>query len=203
MSTSRRGAGDGPRGWRDLLAEVSACTLCAGQLEDGVRPVLQLHPRARLLIAGQAPGRRVHASGVPFDDPSGERLLAWTGLDRATLHAPTRVAILPMGFCFPGSGPGGDRPPRPECAPAWRARLLELLGDVRLTLLIGRHAMGWHLGRGDLRVTETVAAWRDLPAGLLALPHPSPRNNRWLARHPWFEAELVPVLRRAVAAALE
>lgn len=200
--TSLRGGPVPDPEWQRLVDEARACTLCAAHLEDGVRPVLQVHPEARLLIAGQAPGRRVHESGVPFDDASGGRLLSWTGLDQETLLDPTRVAILPMGFCFPGSASGGDRPPRPECAPAWRAPLLAGLPGIRLALLVGRHAVSWHLGRRD-PLTAVVADWRRLPANLMALPHPSPRNNPWLARHPWFEDELLPVLRRRVAAALE
>lgn len=183
-----------------LLAEVRACRLCVDHLEDGPNPVLQASPSARVLIAGQAPGRRVHESGVPFDDPSGERLRAWMGVDRAVFYS-EKIAILPMGFCFPGSGRSGDLPPRPECADTWRTRLLHELGDVRLTLVIGRYAMAWHL-RDRRGVTEIVTDWPRYAPTIVPLPHPSPRNRRWFAKNPWFEEEVVPHLRRRVAAAL-
>ncbi len=185
-----------------LLREVRACTLCAVHLPLGPRPVLQLHPRARILIAAQAPGKRVHDTGIPFNDPSGERLRAWLGVTRETFYDPQQIALLPMGFCFPGTGTSGDLPPRPECAPAWRAPLLGLLQQVQLTLVIGQYAMAYHLPQQRGNLTHTVAAWRELGPTLIPLPHPSPRNNRWLARNPWFEQELLPVLRERVAAAL-
>lgn len=187
-----------------LLAEIRACRICAAQLPLGPRPVLQAAASSRLLIVGQAPGRKVHDSGVPFDDVSGQRLRDWLGIDTETFYDAGRVAIVPMGFCFPGTGRSGDLPPRPECAPSWHPRLLPLLREVRLTLVIGQYAQAGLLavGRGA-RLTDTVAAWRDhLPHGVLPLPHPSPRNRLWLARNPWFEAELLPVLRAQVAAAL-
>lgn len=184
-----------------LLCEVRACRHCAAHLPLGPRPVLQAHPAARLLIAAQAPGRKVHASGVPFDDASGDRLRDWMGVTREMFHDATRTAILPMGFCYPGAGRSGDLPPRPECAPLWRERLLRGLERIELTLVIGRYAHAYHLpGRASL--TDSVRAWRDLGPGVIALPHPSPRNNGWLRRHPWFEAELVPALRARVAAVL-
>lgn len=187
---------------RRLLSEVRGCRICADELPHGPRPVVQLDPRARVLIAGQAPGRRVHASGVPFDDPSGDRLRDWMGLSRDVFHDPRRVAILPMGFCYPGTGASGDHPPRPECAPAWRDRLLAMLDDLRVTLVIGRYALDHHLDAAGRPVTEVVRGWRELAPGCFPLPHPSPRNNRWLRTNPWFESELVPELRRAVARAL-
>ncbi len=185
-----------------LLREVRACTLCAAHLPLGPRPVFQLHPRARILIAAQAPGKRVHETGVPFNDPSGERLRTWLGVGRETFYDPQQIALLPMGFCFPGTGKSGDLPPRPECAPAWRAPLLALLKNVQLTLVIGQYAMAYHLQPPCGNLTQTVAAWRELGPALIPLPHPSPRNNRWLKRNPWFEQELLPVLRERVAAAL-
>ncbi len=185
-----------------LLREVRACTLCAAHLPLGPRPVLQLHPGARILIAAQAPGKRVHETGIPFNDPSGERLRAWLGVERETFYNPKQIALLPMGFCFPGSGKSGDLPPRPECAPAWRAPLLAVLKNVQLTLVIGQYAMAYHLQQPRGNLTQTVAAWRDLGPALIPLPHPSPRNNRWLKRNPWFESELVPILRQRVAQAL-
>jgi uracil-DNA glycosylase len=160
--------------------------------------VLQADAGARILIAGQAPGRRVHESGIAFDDPSGERLRGWMGVDRVTFYDPRRIAILPMGFCFPGTGSSGDLPPRPECADRWRMRLLEALPRVALTLVLGHHAQAWHLGCGE-GVTELVRRWRDFGPAALPLPHPSPRNNRWLKSNPWFEAEVIPVLRDRVS----
>lgn len=179
----------------DLLSQVRACTICAPHLPHGVRPVLQLHPRARILIAGQAPGRRVHESGVPFEDASGDRLRDWMGVTREVFYDPEQVAILPMGFCFPGSGKSGDLPPRPECAPAWRSQLLDCLPDLELTLLVGRYAQAYHLNPGTDSVTDTVKSWRSHWPKVLPLPHPSPRNNIWLRRNPWFEEDVLPALR--------
>jgi len=185
-----------------LLEDVRACTLCAEHLPHGPRPVVQAEAEARLLIAGQAPGRAVHESGVPFDDPSGDRLRAWMGVDRETFYDPSRVAVLPMGFCYPGSGASGDLPPRAECAPAWRDAVLERLEGVELTLVLGRYALDWHLGAAGATVTETVRRWREWWPRALPLPHPSPRNNRWLAQNPWFQEEVVPALRDRVAEVL-
>ncbi len=187
-----------------LLTDVRACRICAAQLPLGPRPVVQASASSRLLIVGQAPGRKVHESGIPFDDVSGQRLREWLGLDKATFHDALQVAIVPMGFCFPGSGRSGDLPPRPECAPAWHPRLLPLLKQVRLTLLVGKYAQTGMLDlpRGAL-LTDTVQAWRDhLSRGRLPLPHPSPRNQLWLARNPWFAEELLPVLRERIALTL-
>lgn len=186
-----------------LLAEVRACTICAAQLPHGPRPVLQLHPKARILIAGQAPGRRVHESGVPFDDVSGDRLREWMGVTREVFYDPQQIAILPMGFCFPGTGKAGDFPPRAECAPAWREQLLSRLRHLRLTLVVGQYAQAYHLNRSESSLTVTVQSWRTYWPGSVPLPHPSPRNNIWLRRNPWFEAELLPALRQRVLKALE
>jgi uracil-DNA glycosylase len=184
-----------------LLKEVRACTLCAAHLPHGPRPVLQAHTKARILIAGQAPGSKVHASGVPFDDASGERLRQWTGLSREQFYDPQLVAILPMGFCYPGTGKSGDLPPRGECAPQWRARLLQALPRIELTLVIGQYAMAWHLPNATTgNLTETVRAWREHGLAVLPLPHPSPRNNIWLKANPWFEMEVVPALQERVLA---
>lgn len=187
-----------------LMTRIRACRLCEAQLPLGPRPVLQASPAARLLIVSQAPGRKVHASGIPFDDPSGLRLRDWLGLDSTTFYDAHRVAIVPMGFCFPGSGKHGDLPPRPECAPAWHRPLMWQLQQVRLTLAIGQYAQAALLvNRRGRTLTDTVQAWREhLGRGVLPLPHPSPRNRLWLARNPWFAAELLPELRRQVAAAL-
>ncbi len=182
-----------------LLREVRACTLCQAQLPLGPRPVLQYHPRARILIAGQAPGREVHERGVPFMDASGERLRDWLGIDAAQFYDPTKIALLPMGFCYPGTGKSGDLPPRPECAVAWRAKLLAGLGEVRLTLALGSYALAWHLGEAaEPTLTETVRAWKKHWPRLVPLPHPSPRNNLWLKKNPWFERELLPKVRERV-----
>lgn len=171
--------------------------MCA-DLPLGPKPVLQIDPRARILIAGQAPGRRAHASGIPFDDVSGERLRAWLGIDRASFYDAARVAIVPMAFCFPGTGRGGDLPPPPLCARTWRRRLLALLPEIGLTVLLGRYALDWHLGATAANLTETVADWRRHWPALLPLPHPSPRNGVWLKRNPWFETEVLPPLRARV-----
>ena len=164
--------------------------------------MLQAHETARILIAGQAPGRKVHASGVPFDDASGERLRNWLGVSNETFYDPRVFAILPMGFCYPGTGRSGDLSPRPECAPAWRAPLLAAMPQVQLTLVIGQYAMAYHLPQHKGPLTEAVQAWRSYGPDVMLLPHPSPRNNGWLKRHPWFEAALLPVLRARVAAVL-
>jgi len=182
-----------------LLAEVRACTLCAEHLPLGPRPIVQVHPSARILIAGQAPGRKVHETGVPFNDASGDRLRAWLGISREVFYDARQVAILPMGFCFPGTGKSGDLPPRPECAPAWRSALLAHLETLKLTLVIGQYALAYHLPNAGASVTEAVQAWRSRWPHTIPLPHPSPRNNIWLKRNPWFEEELIPVLRARVS----
>lgn len=187
------------RPFRQLMAEVRGCRICEGLLPLGPRPVLQLHPDARLLIASQAPGRRVHGSGIPFQDPSGVRLRDWLGIGEDVFYDSRRVAILPMGFCYPGTGTSGDHPPRPECAPAWRRPLLERLSRLRLTLVVGRYAMLYHLGDGMRgTVTETVRGWRDCWPEILPLPHPSPRNQAWLTRNTWFERDVLPALKDRV-----
>ena len=185
-----------------LLAEVRACSRCADALPLGPLPVLQMHGSARILIAAQAPGRRVHTSGIPFDDASGDRLRSWLGLAPEQFYDAKQVAIVPMAFCFPGTAASGDKPPRPECAPAWRGALLAHLKKLRLTLVIGRYAQAWHLPDAAASLTETVRAWRTNATDTIALPHPSPRNNGWFKHNPWFERELVPALRSRVGAAL-
>lgn len=181
-----------------LLGEIRRCELCSEHLPAGPRPIVQAAHGARILIAGQAPGRRVHESGVPFDDPSGDRLRSWMGVTISQFYDPGLVAIVPMGFCFPGTGPNGDLPPRPECAPAWRERLLDQLPNVELTLVIGSYAQAYHLG-GASSVTKAVSSWRARWPNVVPLPHPSPRNNRWLRANPWFDTELLPELRKRVA----
>lgn len=186
----------------ELITEVRGCTICRAHLPHGVRPVLQIDPRARVLIAAQAPGRKVHASGVPFDDASGERLREWMGVTSAVFYDARQIAILPMGFCYPGAGETGDLPPRPECAPAWRAPLLAHLRHVAVTLVVGRYAQAYHMDARPSTLTETVRNWKFVWPTIVPLPRPSPRNNIWLARNPWFESELVPRLRRRIAQAL-
>ena len=182
-----------------LLKAVRACTLCASYLPMGPRPVLQLHPAARLLIVGQAPGIKVHQTGIAFNDASGERLRAWLGIDKTVFYDPKRVALIPMGFCYPGTGKSGDLPPRPECAPTWRAQLLAQLPNVVLTLVIGQYAQAWHLrDTQKATLTETVRAWREYWPSTLPLPHPSPRNNIWLKRNAWFGDEVLPILQQSV-----
>ena len=187
-----------------LLAEVRACRLCAAHLPLGPRPVLRAKATARLLIVGQAPGTRVHETGIPWNDASGDRLRQWLGLSREEFYDDARVAIVPMGFCYPGRNKaGGDNPPRPECAPHWHQRLLPRLPGLELTLLVGGYAQRHYLGmaaRGS--VTETVKAWRDYLPDFLPTPHPSWRTTGWLRKNPWFEAELVPDLRRRTRALL-
>ncbi|HVI53750.1 MAG TPA: uracil-DNA glycosylase family protein [Luteibacter sp.] len=185
-----------------LLDDVRACTLCAPHLPLGPRPVVQMSASSRILIAGQAPGRKVHETGIPFNDVSGDRLRQWLGLSREDFYDPTKLAILGMGFCFPGTGKSGDLPPRPECAPTWRAPLLAHLKNVRLTLVLGHYAMAYHLpGRGKT-LTDVVTGWRRDWPSIVPLPHPSPRNQAWLKRNPWFERDLLPVLRSRVAEVL-
>lgn len=185
-----------------LLSSARDCRLCAGTIPDPVRPVLQAHGSARILIAGQAPGRKVQESGVPFDDASGERLREWMGVDRATFYDPRKIAILPMAFCYPGTGKSGDLPPPPICAETWRDRFLAEFSDLRLTLVIGQYAMRWHLETPHKTLTETVRHWRDFDPSTMPLPHPSPRNNIWLAKNPWFAETLLPELQARIAAAL-
>jgi len=187
-----------------MLSRVRACQICKDLLPHGIRPVVQASKKSKILIAGQAPGSKVHASGVPFDDASGNRLRDWMGVSSAIFYDPAKVAILPMGFCYPGTGKSGDMPPRAECAPAWRRSLLDFMPDIELTLVIGTYAAKWHLGEHQKKsLTETVRCWRNyVDEGVLPLPHPSPRNNIWLKKNPWFEAEVLPVVKLKVRALL-
>jgi uracil-DNA glycosylase len=186
-----------------LLAEIRSCRACADSLPLGPRPIVQASRTARLLIVGQAPSLTVHQTGVPWNDKSGDQLRRWLGIDRETFYDATRVAIVPMGYCYPGRGKSGDLPPRRECADLWHARLLAQMKDVELTLLIGQYAQRHFLGktaRGS--VTETVEAFADYGPRVVPLPHPSPRNTGWFKHHPWFETEVLPVLRERVQHAL-
>ena len=187
----------------DLLTAIRACRLCEDRLPHAPRPVVQAAPGARLLIIGQAPGSKVHASGHAFDDDSGDRLRDWTGIDSATFYDPALVAHMATGFCYPGKGKGGDLPPQPACAPLWHGRLLAALPGLRLTLLVGQYAQKRYLPRGFApNLTEAVHRWRDAPEGLFPLPHPAWRSRMWMARNPWFEGEVLPDLRERVRHAL-
>jgi uracil-DNA glycosylase len=189
-----------PEALDSLLAEVRACRLCAPHFNHAPRPVLRASETARLCIAGQAPGTRVHATGIPFNDPSGDRLREWMGVDRDIFYDESRIATLPMGFCFPGQDArGADLPPRTECAATWRDRLFNALPRIELVLLVGQYAQRWHLGaRARRSLTETVRHWRDYAPHFLPLPHPSWRNNGWLKKNPWFVDEVLPHLRAEV-----
>lgn len=192
-----------PHDLESVLREVRACRLCAPHLPLGPRPVLRADARARVLIVGQAPGTRVHETGIPWNDPSGDRLRAWLDVDRDTFYDPAQFAIIPAGLCYPGRGRSGDLPPRPECAPLWHPRLLALLPRVELTLLVGQYAQAFHLGaRRKATLTETVHAWREYAPAFVPTPHPSPRNTRWLQVNPWFEREVLPALRERLRAVL-
>ncbi|MGO4308023.1 uracil-DNA glycosylase family protein [Cupriavidus sp. RAF12] len=186
-----------------LQREITACTRCAPQLAAGPRPIVQFSATSRILIIGQAPGSRVHASGIPFDDPSGDRLRDWTGLTPDEFYDPARVALMPMGFCYPGKGKSGDLPPRPECAPLWHQRVLDLLPADRLTLLVGTYAQARYLPK-EARdsMTAAVQNFRDFGSAVFPLPHPSWRVVGWMRKHPWFEAELLPALRAAIRSRL-
>jgi uracil-DNA glycosylase len=181
-----------------LLEGMRACIKCTG-LPLGPKPIFQLGGKARILIVGQAPGRVTHNKGVPFDDPSGERLRAWLGVARAQFYDPDMFAIFPMGLCYPGTGAGGDLPPRPECAAHWRRPVLAALPEICLTITLGKYAHDWHLGeRQGKTLTDTVANWRAFWPSTLPLPHPSPRNMAWFKRNAWFEGEILPELRVSV-----
>lgn len=189
-----------------LLVHIRNCRLCEGEMTNSPNPVLQADPRARILVAGQAPGNLADRSGQPFTDPSGVRLRDWMGVSEAEFYDPACIAILPMGFCFPGNDArGGDLPPMKRCADEWRAALLSRLPNIAMTLLIGGYAQRWHLGaQAGRTLTDTVARWRDFASkGLYPIPHPSWRNNAWLKRHPWFETDLLPELRAAVGSHLQ
>lgn len=185
----------------DLLSAVRACRVCADKLPLGPRPTLRARTTARILIVGQAPGTKVHETGIPWNDPSGDRLRAWMHLDRERFYDESQIAIIPMGYCYPGrNARGGDLPPRKECAEIWLPHLLEHLPNIRLTLLVGGYAQHHYLGsRVKPSLTETVHAWREYMPGYLPLPHPSFRNLRWLRDNPWFESEVLPVLRETVS----
>ncbi|MBH0041181.1 uracil-DNA glycosylase family protein [Pseudoalteromonas sp. SWXJZ10B] len=186
-----------------LIDQVSKCVICDPHLPLGARPVIQFNPNARILIAGQAPGIKVHETGVPFNDASGNRLREWLGLTRDEFYDANNIAILPMGFCYPGRGKSGDLPPRKECAPAWREQLLAALPNIELTIILGKYAQAYHLPETKkMPLTELVKSWREYWPNYLVLPHPSPRNNIWLKKNPWFEQDVLPELGKRIATIL-
>ncbi|AXB75785.1 uracil-DNA glycosylase family protein [Novosphingobium sp. P6W] len=186
-----------------LLGEIRACRLCEHDLGFEPRPFVAAQASARMLIIGQAPGSKVHASGIGWDDDSGDRLRGWLGLDKEAFYDAGRIAQMPSGFCYPGKASGGDKPPRPECAPRWHGPLLAQLPNLKLTLLVGQYAQKRYLPkRFAPNLTEAVRNWREAPEGLIPLPHPAWRSRLWMAKHPWFEAELLPALRERVGSAL-
>lgn len=184
--------------FKSLLQQVRGCTLCAG-LPLGPKPILQASSRSRILIVGQAPGRITHAKGRPFDDASGDRLRVWLGVNRDTFYDPECFAVIPMGFCFPGTGKGGDLPPRSQCAATWRLPLMAGMPDIQLTVLLGQYALRWHLGdQIGATLAETVGRWKGFWPALMPLSHPSPRNARWLKNNPKVETEMLPLLQQRV-----
>ncbi len=186
----------------EMMRAIGQCDVCAEHLPFAPKPIVQLHPSARILVVGQAPGRKAHEAGIPFDDLSGDRLRAWMGVTRETFYDARQIALLPMGLCFPGTGKSGDLPPRPECAAQvahiGRAAILHRLPKIELTLMVGQYAIGFHLPSAQGTLTETVRHWREYLPECLPMPHPSPRNQLWLRRNPWFEAEVIPSLQARV-----
>ncbi|MDH5934050.1 uracil-DNA glycosylase family protein [Vibrio splendidus] len=183
-----------------LLTEIRQCTACEPHLSHGANPVIQAHPNARLLIIGQAPGIKVHQSSIPWNDASGERLREWLEMDSDTFYDEQKVAIVPMGFCYPGKGKSGDLPPRKECAALWHQKVLQSLPNIQMTLLIGQYAQNYYLkDKATNTLTETVRNWQAWAPEFLPLPHPSPRNNIWLKKNPWFESEVIPYIRKHVS----
>ena len=184
---------------KQLLGDIRKCRVCEEALPCGPRPILAAHQDAPILIIGQAPGRRVHDTGIPWDDPSGDRLREWMGVDTTVFYDESKVALVPMGFCYPGTGKSGDLPTRRECAELWHDRLLKELPDIKLTLVIGNYAHRYRLAkRRKSTLTETVRAWKEYRPACLALPHPSPRNNIWLKKNPWFADEVLPYLKQRI-----
>ncbi len=183
-----------------LLTDIRNCTLCKAHLPLGPRPIVSLHPKAKIIIIGQAPGTKVHASGIPWDDASGKELRRWLGVEPETFYNEKIFALMPMGFCYPGKGTSGDMPPRPECAPQWHKKVLASLKQIELTILIGQYSQAYYLGdSGKDNLTETVRAYATFLPKFLPLPHPSPRNRIWQKKNPWFEKKIVPLLREKVS----
>ncbi|ROV61148.1 uracil-DNA glycosylase family protein [Vibrio ponticus] len=181
-----------------LLSDIRQCRLCEPELPLGANPVIQAHQDARLLIIGQAPGTRVHESSIPWNDPSGDRLRTWLQIDKPTFYDPRKIAIMPMGLCYPGKGHSGDLPPRKECAPKWHQAVLEQLPNIEMTLLIGQYAQKYYLNDKPKTLTETVRSWHQWAPAYIPMPHPSPRNTLWLKKNPWFEEEVVTYIREYV-----
>jgi len=181
-----------------LLNEIAACNICASNLPLGPRPIIRAGSSAKILIIGQAPGTKVHATGIPWNDPSGNRLRQWMGIKDEQFYNANMVAIVPMGFCYPGKGKSGDLPPRPECAIQWHEKVMKLLPNIQCTLLIGQYAQNYYLKSDSKNLTERVKHWKDFLPGYFVLPHPSPRNQIWLHRNPWFEEDVVPTLQQTV-----
>ena len=191
--------GDKELSLNKLLLEVRNCRVCEEYLPLGPRPVLQAHKDSKILLVGQAPGTRVHETGIPWNDPSGDRLRDWFGIDSKAFYDIKNIAIIPMGFCYPGRGKSGDLPPRKECSQLWHPSLLKNLKKISLKILVGQYAQSYFLGKSAKRnLTETVKAWEEYLPNVIPLPHPSPRNNIWLKKNPWFESELVPELRKFI-----
>jgi len=182
-----------------LRENIKNCSVCSESLPLGPRPVIQINEKSRILIAGQAPGKKVHETGIPFNDQSGDRLREWLGISKETFYDSEQIAILPMGFCYPGTGKSGDLPPRPECAIKWRNTLLSALTNIQLTLVIGQYAIAYHLPNQSKNLTDVVHNWESYWPAIIPLPHPSPRNNLWLKRNPWFQIEILPRLRSRVS----
>ncbi len=184
---------------KKLLKDIRACQVCADFLEAGCRPVVSFHPNSQIMVIGQAPGRRVHQSGIPWDDKSGENLRSWMGIDSETFYDVSKIAIVPMGFCYPGTGKSGDLAPRKECAPLWHGPIWEKLRDIKLTLLIGKYAQNYYLKKKQQKnLTQTVQRFQSYLPQFLPLPHPSPRNNIWMKKNPWFKTDVLPFLKEEV-----
>ena len=183
----------------NLLSEIRSCRACEPELLLGANPIIQAHPDATLLIIGQAPGVKVHESSIPWNDASGERLRAWLNIEKATFYDSHKIAIVPMGLCYPGKGKSGDLPPRKECAPLWHKRVLERLPNIKMTLLIGQYAQQHYLDEKPNTLTETVQQWQNWAPNYVPLPHPSPRNNIWLKKNPWFENDIIPYIQKHIS----
>ncbi|MCK0146806.1 uracil-DNA glycosylase family protein [Arenibacter sp. F26102] len=187
-----------------FLSEIRSCQVCKAYLPLGPRPIVAAHPKARIIIIGQAPGTKVHETGIPWDDLSGRQLRKWLNISDPDFYDESKVALMPMGFCYPGRGKGGDLPPRPECAPLWHNGLLEKMTHLELIILIGNYAQNYYLGKSAKRtLTETVKCYREFLPKYIPLPHPSPRNRFWQTKNPWFQTEVVPVLQDRVAQILQ